>query len=114
MCEKGEKRPVRTTRCKNMAAVGKCSATNLVVNLAWGYGCIAEVFGVAVRGVEAAGSGDAIGSVVHAAEPAGVVVDAAAAQLELRREVNEKEKAVKVEIQHEDKNDSVCLQTNTG
>lgn len=110
MCEKGEKRPVRTTRYKNTAAVGKCSATNLVVNLARGYGCIAEVFGVAVGGVEAAGSRDAAGSVVHAAEPAGVVVDAAAAQLELRREVNEKEKAVRVEIRREDKkNDSVCL-----
>lgn len=107
MCEKGEKRPVRTTRCKNTAAVGKCSTTNLVVNLARGYGRIAEVFGVAVRGVEAAGSRDATGSVVHAAEPAGVVVDAAAAQLESRREVDEK--AVTLEIQREDKNDSVCL-----
>lgn len=100
---------MRTTRCKNTAVVGTCGATNLVVNLARGYGCIAEVFRVAVRGVEAAGGGDATGSVVHAAEPAGVVVDAAAAQLESRREVNEKEKAVTAEIQREDKNDSLSL-----
>lgn len=87
--------------------MGKCSTTNLVVNFARGHGGIAEVFGVAVRGVEAAGSRDATGSVVHAAEPAGVVVDATAAQLQ--SEVNEKEKAVTVEVQREDKNDSVCL-----
>lgn len=68
------------------AGGGKCSSTDLVVNLAGGHGGVAEVFGVAVGQVEAAGGGDAIGRVIDAAGPAGVVVDAAAAQLGSQRE----------------------------
>lgn len=55
--------------------------TDLVVNLAGGHGGVAEVFGVAVGRVDAAGGGNAVGRVIDAAGPAGVVVDAAAAQL---------------------------------
>lgn len=70
-----------------MKNTGRCrgggfgSATDLVVDLAGGHGGVAQVLGVAVGQVEAAGGGDAIGRVVDAAGPAGVVVDAAAAQL---------------------------------
>lgn len=60
---------------------GKCDPTDLVVNLAGGHGGVAEIFGVAVGRVDAAGGGNAIGRVIDAAGPAGVVVDAAAAQL---------------------------------
>lgn len=82
-----EVRPVRSTRCENTGRQGgKCNATDLVVNLAGGHGGVAEVFRVAVGQVEAAGGGNAIGRVIDAAGPAGVVVDAAAAQLGSQRE----------------------------
>lgn len=57
-----------------------------MVNLAGGHGGVAEVFRVAVGQVEAAGGGNAIGRVIDAAGPAGVVVYAAAAQLGSQRE----------------------------
>lgn len=57
-----------------------------MVNLAGGHGGVAEVFRVAVGRVEAAGGGNAIGRVIGAVEPAGVVVDTAAAQLASQRE----------------------------
>lgn len=57
----------------------------LVVDLARGYGRIAQVFRVAVGRVEAAAGRDAVGWVIHTAEPTGVVIHATAAQLEKQR-----------------------------
>lgn len=68
-----------------MKPEGNGKPTDLVVNLAGGQGGVAEVVGVAVGRVDAAGGGNAVGRVVDAAGPAGVVVDAAAAQLGSRR-----------------------------
>jgi len=55
---------------------------DLVVDLARGESCVTEVVRVAVGGVEAAAGRNAVGRVIHTAEPTGVVVHAAAAQLE--------------------------------
>lgn len=55
-----------------------------MVDLARGHGCIAKVFLVAVRGVQAAAGGNSIGRVIHTAQPTGVVVHATAAQLDLK------------------------------
>lgn len=60
---------------------------HLVVHLARGDSCIAEVFGVAVRGVKAAAGRDAIGWIKHTAKPTGVVVHATATQLQRERAV---------------------------
>lgn len=56
--------------------------TDLVVDLARGHGGIAQVPWVAVRGVQAAAGGNAVGWVIHAAKPTGVVIHATAAQLD--------------------------------
>lgn len=57
--------------------------TDLVVDLARGHSCIAKVFLVAVRGVQAAAGGNSVGWVIHTAQPSGVVVHSAAPQLDL-------------------------------
>lgn len=73
---------MRSTRCETRGRPkGDRKPTDLVVNLAGGHGGVAQVLGVAVGRVDAAGGGNAVGWVVDAAGPAGVVVDAAAAQL---------------------------------
>lgn len=55
-----------------------------MVDLARGHSCIAKVFLGAVGGVQAAAGGNAVGGVIHAAEPTGVVIHAAATQLHLK------------------------------
>lgn len=60
--------------------------TYLVVDLARGCGGIAEVFWVAVRGVQAAAGRNAIGWVIHTAKPTGVVIHATTTQLGSQRE----------------------------
>lgn len=54
-----------------------------MVDLARGEGGVAEDVWVAVGGVEAAAGRDAVGRVIHTAEPTGVVIHATAAQLEI-------------------------------
>lgn len=58
--------------------------TYLVVDLARGYSCIAEILWVTIGGVEAAGGRDTIGGVIHTAKPAGVVIHSTATQLNPR------------------------------
>lgn len=53
-----------------------------MVDLARGHGCIAKVLLVAVRGVQAAAGGNAIGWVIHTAKPTGVVIHPTATQLD--------------------------------
>lgn len=52
-----------------------------MVDLARGHGCVAKVLFGAVGGVQAAAGGNAVGWVIHTAEPAGVVVHPTATQL---------------------------------
>lgn len=105
-----EVRPVRSTRCeKHRPPEGKCRATDLVVDLAGGHGGVAEVFRVAVGQVEAAGGGDAIGRVVDAAGPAGVVVHAAAAQLGSQGEEAGERQVMRWESNAKNKNGAVLF-----
>lgn len=53
-----------------------------MVDLVWGYSCIAEIFWVAIRGVKAAAGRNSIGGVIHAGKPTGVVVNTTATQLD--------------------------------
>lgn len=55
-----------------------------MVDLARGHSCIAKVFLVAVRGVQAAAGGNSVGWIIHAAQPTGVVVHSTATQLDLK------------------------------
>lgn len=57
-----------------------------MVDFAWSYSCIAEVFWVAVRGVEAAAGRNAVGWVIHTGKPTGVVIHSTTTQLEMHRE----------------------------
>lgn len=52
-----------------------------MVNLVRGHGCVAKVLFGAVRGVQAAAGGNAVGWVIHTAKPTGVVVHPTATQL---------------------------------
>lgn len=48
-------------------------------------GGVAEVFWVAVGGVEATAGGDTVGGIIHTGKPTGVVVHATATQLQTHR-----------------------------
>lgn len=56
-----------------------------MVDLAWGYSCIAEIFWVTIRGVKAAAGRDTVGGVIHAGKPAGVVINSTATQLKMQK-----------------------------